>query len=87
MSVIRVVSGPVVGAIALAALASLPAHAHHSAANFDTRTEIVVEGVVTKYDWRNPHVYMALEVEKPDGTRVEQEVEAGASSVDRKSVV
>jgi hypothetical protein len=65
----------------LAALASGPLDAHHSAANFDTRTEITVEGVVTKYDWRNPHVYMALEVEGPDSARVEQEVEAGASSV------
>ena len=63
------------------ALASAPLHAHHSAANFDTRTEITIEGVITRYDWRNPHVYMALEVERPDGTRVEQEVEAGASSV------
>jgi hypothetical protein len=67
--------------IALGALVCAPLHAHHSAANFDTRTEIVVEGVVTKYDWRNPHVYMALEVERADGTRAEQEVEAGASSV------
>jgi hypothetical protein len=65
----------------LVALASTTTHSHHSAANFDTRTEIVVEGVITKYDWRNPHVYMALEVEKPDGTLVAQEVEAGASSV------
>jgi hypothetical protein len=62
-------------------LAGAPLHAHHSAANFDTRAEITVEGIVTKYDWRNPHVYMALEVANPDGTRVEQEVEAGASSV------
>jgi hypothetical protein len=66
---------------AVATLASAPLHAHHSAANFDTRTEITVEGVITKFDWRNPHVYMALEVEGPDGARVEQEVEAGASSV------
>jgi hypothetical protein len=65
----------------VAALVSAPLHAHHSAANFDTRTEITIDGVVTQYDWRNPHVYMALEVETPDGARVEQEVEAGASSV------
>jgi hypothetical protein len=67
--------------LVLGALACAPLYAHHSAANFHTRTEIVVEGVITKYDWRNPHVYMALEVERPDGTRVEQAVEAGASSV------
>jgi hypothetical protein len=65
----------------LAGLASATTHAHHSAANFDTRTEITLEGVISKYDWRNPHVYMALEVERPDGTLVAQEIEAGASSV------
>jgi hypothetical protein len=76
----RAVRRIAIAAIALATLASAPLPAHHSAANFDTRTEITVEGVVTKYDWRNPHVYMALAVAGPDGGR-EQEVEAGASSV------
>jgi hypothetical protein len=62
-------------------LASSPLLAHHSAANFDTRAEVTLQGVVTRYDWKNPHVYMALEIEGPDGTRVEQAIEAGASSV------
>jgi hypothetical protein len=58
-----------------------PARAHHSAANFDTRAEITITGVVTRYDWKNPHVYMAIEMEGPDGARIEQPIEAGASSV------
>jgi hypothetical protein len=58
-----------------------PAAAHHSAALFDTATEIVLEGVITKYSWRNPHVYMAIRTTGADGAPVEQEIEAGASSV------
>ena len=58
-----------------------PAAAHHSAAQFDTSKQVAVEGVVTRYDWRNPHVYMAVRVVGPDGQELEQEIEAGASSV------
>jgi hypothetical protein len=57
------------------------AGAHHSAAQFDTSRNVTVEGVVTKYDWRNPHVYMALTVREAGGSTREQAVEAGASSV------
>jgi hypothetical protein len=57
------------------------AAAHHSAAMFDTTQNVSVEGVITKFDWRNPHVYMALRVTAPDGATREQAIEAGASSV------
>ena len=57
------------------------AHAHHSSALFDTTKEITLEGVITKFDWRNPHVYMAMRVAEADGSQVEQDIEAGASSV------
>jgi len=57
------------------------AEAHHSAAMFDTTQNVTVEGVVTKFDWRNPHVYMALRVAAADGSTREQPIEAGASSV------
>ena len=58
-----------------------PVAAHHSAAQFDTSKQVTVEGVVTRYDWRNPHVYMSVRVVGPDGQEFEQEIEAGASSV------
>jgi hypothetical protein len=67
--------------IATGMLASQPVRAHHSAANFDTRAEITITGVVTRYDWKNPHVYMAIEMSGADGAPVEQAIEAGASSV------
>jgi len=66
--------------LAFAAVAS-GAAAHHSAAQFDTSRNVTVEGVITKFDWRNPHVYMALSVTAADGSTHEQPIEAGASSV------
>src|SRR5438067_1842259 len=63
--------------IALAA----PALAHHSAAAFNTQQEIKVTGSVTEYTFKNPHVYMMLQVRKADGSTGAMEVEAGAASV------
>src|SRR5262245_948124 len=63
--------------VALAA----PALAHHSAAAFDTRQEVKVMGTVTEYKFRNPHVYLTLQVKKADGSTAAMEVEAGAASV------
>lgn len=51
------VRGSVFTAWLLAASAAL---AHHSAAMFDTSREIIVEGVVTEYSWKNPHSYMTV---------------------------
>jgi hypothetical protein len=67
-------------ALLLAALTPA-AWAHHSPAMYDTTKNVAVDGVVTKYDWRNPHVYMTLRVEGADGAVRDQEIEAGASSV------
>ena len=58
-----------------------PALAHHSSAAFNTQEEITVTGTVLVYSFRNPHVYMTLEVEQDDGSTIEMEVEAGAASV------
>ena len=52
-----------------------PALAHHSAAAFDTQREVRVTGTITEYTFRNPHVYMILQVKNPDGSVVAMEVE------------
>ncbi len=44
-----------------------PLSAHHSRAMFDVDTFISVEGVVTKVEWRNPHMWVTLDVPTPDG--------------------
>ena len=58
-----------------------PALAHHSAAAYNTQQEVKVTGTITEYRFRNPHVYMTLQVKKADGSTASMEVEAGAASV------
>jgi Family of unknown function (DUF6152) len=65
----------------LTLILSPAAWAHHSPAAFDTTVETTLRGTVTEYSFRNPHVYMTLNVKKEDGTEVSTEVEAGAGSV------
>ena len=57
------------------------APAHHSAAAFDTQRETKATGTITEYRYRNPHVYITLQVKSPDGSTVAVEVEVGAASV------
>ncbi|MBG6120535.1 MULTISPECIES: DUF6152 family protein [unclassified Sphingobium] len=54
-------------AIALAGLtaasaASGPASAHHSFAMFDQTKTVVLQGLVTKFEWTNPHAFVILEL-------------------------
>jgi hypothetical protein len=60
---------------------AVPALAHHSAAAYNTQQELRVTGTIAEYRFRNPHVYMTLQVKKDDGSTVLMEVEAGAASV------
>lgn len=57
-----------------------PVTAHHSPAMFDLSGDVTFEGAVTEFDWRNPHVYIELEIVSADGERVLQRVEAGPAS-------
>lgn len=61
-------------------LIAAPAGAHHSPAMFDMTSERVIEGTVTEFAWRNPHVYIAMEVVGPGGELVEQQIEAGPAA-------
>ena len=60
---------------------AVPALAHHSATAYDTQQEVKVTGTVTEYRFKNPHVYMSVQVKKADGSTAAMEVEAGAASV------
>jgi len=65
----------------LGLVAASTGSAHHSAAMFDTSREVVIEGVISRYEWKNPHVYMAVETTGAAGGTFEQAIEAGAPSV------
>lgn len=43
------------------------AGAHHSRANFDDSKEVELSGTVKDFSWRNPHVYMEIEVPSESG--------------------
>ena len=60
---------------------AVPALAHHNAAAFNTQQEIKITGAVTQYKFKNPHVYMTVQVKNADGSTTAMEVEAGAASV------
>jgi hypothetical protein len=49
-------------------ITALPAFAHHSfAAEYDTTKKVELKGVVTKFEWMNPHAHFYLDVKGPDG--------------------
>jgi len=71
----------VVLSCSLAAGLAARALAHHSAAAYNTRENITITGTVTEYRFRNPHVFMTVQVKNADGSTSSVEVEAGAASV------
>ena len=57
-------------AVVLAASA-MPVLAHHSfAAEFDSAKSVDFQGVVTKVEWMNPHVYFYVDVKDPQSGKV-----------------
>ena len=49
-------------------LTGLPAAAHHSfAAEYESTKKIELKGVVTKFEWTNPHAHFYMDVAGPDG--------------------
>jgi hypothetical protein len=59
----------------LALGAPAPAVAHHSPARFDTDQVVTIEGVVTEYEWANPHVYIYVQQATDAGETIDWEVE------------
>src|SRR3954464_14352601 len=63
--------------LAIVALASVPARAHHSAAMFDDSRVVELKGVVKELQWTNPHVWLQVTVDEK-GAKKEWSVEAGS---------
>jgi hypothetical protein len=65
------------------ALTTSSARAHHAfAAEFDANKHVKFDNaVVTKMAWTNPHVWIYINVKKPDGTVEAWAIEAGTPNV------
>src|SRR5687767_1822450 len=52
--------------------------AHHSfSSEFDAKQPIDLTGSIVRVDWVNPHSWIYLKVQKPDGTAETWEIEMG----------
>jgi hypothetical protein len=71
----------VCGTIVLALSAGVPVLAHHSFAMFDQANPVTLNGVVTAFEWTNPHSYIELDV--PDGREGMKHwtIELGSTSI------
>ena len=63
----------------VAAIAA-PASAHHSKRFVDTTKLISLEGVVTKVEWRNPHMWVYIDVPDEKGKMVNWGIEGPSST-------
>jgi hypothetical protein len=73
-------------AAAVMFLAAVPAYSHHAfSGEFDSSKPITLEGVVTRIDWENPHVYFYVDVAEPNGTVVNWKCETrGPKGLERQ---
>jgi len=75
---------PIVALLA-AALGAPPIAAHHSRTIYDADTELTLRGTVTRYEWKNPHVYIYIDVEDATGATSQWELEGGATPLMMRS--
>jgi hypothetical protein len=71
------------GFLLLACLLAVPApvFAHHSQAVYDEDKLVTITGVVTKFEWINPHVIVHLEVKDDKGNTDEWVAFSGSPSM------
>ena len=64
-----------------AALAGVPAQAHHAfAAEFDAAAPIELQGTVVRMEWVNPHTWIHIDVTQADGSAERWMIEGGPPS-------
>ncbi len=66
-------------ALTVALVVPSPVLGHHSSSIYDAESVLTLLGTVRRYEWRNPHVYIYVEVEDEAGQPVEWELEGGST--------
>jgi hypothetical protein len=51
--------------------------AHHSGAMFDDAKTLELAGTIKEFQWKNPHVWIQVNVKDADGTTKEWSIEGG----------
>ncbi len=67
--------------LATALVFASPVSSHHSDAGLDMDSVLNFEGTVTEFNWRNPHVYFAVETTDERGDRIEWTLQMGSTIV------
>lgn len=62
-------------------ISAAPALAHHSFAMFNTANPVTLAGVVTGFEWTNPHAYIELDVPDGPGGMTHWTIELGSPSI------
>lgn len=58
--------------------AAPPLQAHHSFSMFDKNRFTTLKGTLNRIDWRNPHVYMLVDVPDEKGEKLQYTVEGSS---------
>ena len=73
--------------LAVAALVTVRVDAHHSHAMFDTSREVAVTGAVTNFIYRNPHVFLYVDVKDEKGEVMSFAVEmSNIANMERRGI-
>ena len=62
-------------------LIATKATSHHGSAPFDTEQVVTLEGVVTEFDYRNPHSFVYLRTTDSAGSQIDVAIESVGSSL------
>ena len=61
---------PLLAAVGVGLVLLPAARAHHSLSEFDLRSKVKVEGIVTKLEWKSPHARLYVDVKDDNGETV-----------------
>lgn len=70
--------------LAVLSLAAAPAWAHHSVAGYDAKQTPKLSGTVKEFHWKNPHVFVYVDVPGEKGATTQWIFECGAPAINMR---